>query len=69
MPRATRPLPATLLAAALAGFCLLLTAPVARAQIDFLWDLNNKRVPLYAPIPATVRITNLTGRARSSTSP
>lgn len=62
MPRATRPLPATLLAAALAGFCLLSTAPVARAQIDFLWDLNNKRVPLYAPIPATVRITNLTGR-------
>jgi hypothetical protein len=46
----------------LAAAALLLLPLAALAQIDFYWSLPNPRVPLYAPIPAIVRVTNPTGR-------
>ena len=46
-------------AAALAIAALLPSA--ALAQIDISWSLVNGRVPLYAPVPAVVKLTNVSG--------
>lgn len=43
-------------------FLLALLLPLpAFAQLDLSWSLPSPRIPLYAPVPAIVRVTNRTG--------
>lgn len=55
-PRRSRPA-----ALALALALLLLLPAAALAQVDISWSFVNARGPLFAPIPAVLKLTNLSG--------
>ena len=49
-------------AVAAACFALLALLPsAALAQVEISWSFAHPRVPLFAPIPATVKLTNVSG--------